>query len=229
LYLLCDILYRDAIVLFDIIGKFSQGYKRMKIESRAMGEYQTNCYIVHLPEGELIVDPGVGAVEWVLSKVETPIAILDTHGHFDHVWSVSELASKLKIPVYIHRDDAFLLAEDLFGMGMPTYGAPETVSDEKKIKLGGADVVFRHFPGHTPGCCVIEIGDVWFSGDFLFRGSIGRWDLPYSDPSSMLSSLKRVSKFEGDYTLYPGHGGKTTLEREKRALGYWIEELKRYS
>ncbi len=199
----------------------------MEILSRPMGAYQTNCYIVRENGKELIIDPGMGATEWVMQQVENPVAILNTHGHFDHVWSNAELKEKLGIPIYCPEGDLFMLSADPLGQGMPPSEADIAVRDEKPMEIGGIPVRFRHFPGHTPGCSVIEIGDAWFSGDFLFRDSVGRWDFPYSSAEAMLQSLKKVQRIGEDYTLHPGHGPASTLKREQRNIPFWIEQVKR--
>ncbi len=199
----------------------------MEILSRPMGAYQTNCYIVRENGKELIIDPGMGATEWVMQQVENPVAILNTHGHFDHVWSNAELKEKLGIPIYCPEGDLFMLGADPLGQGMPPSEADIAVRDEKPMEIGGIPVRFRHFPGHTPGCSVIEIGDAWFSGDFLFRDSVGRWDFPYSSAEAMLQSLKKVQRIGEDYTLHPGHGPASTLKREQRNIPFWIEQVKR--
>ncbi len=197
----------------------------MQIKVKPMGQYQTNCYIVTQNGKELIIDPGVGATEWVMKNVRSPAAILNTHGHFDHVWSNRELKELLKIPIYCPRDDLFMLEKDPFGQGVPKSRADVAVEPDAKYTIGGIEVTFLHFPGHTPGCSAIEIGDNWFCGDFLFRGSIGRVDFPYSDPEAMKQSLKRAMNYPKDVTLYPGHGPKTTLRAEKRNIPYWIEMI----
>jgi len=198
----------------------------MEIKQRAMGAYQTNCYILYLDKGEVIIDPGMGATNWVVESVKNPLAILNTHGHFDHVWSDAELQKRLNIPVYCPKGDIFMLQKDPFSQGTPVCKADVEVEPDSVVEIGGEEFIFRHFPGHTPGCSIIEIGDVWFSGDFIFRQSIGRWDFPYSSGRDMIKSLKKAMSIDRDYTLYPGHGPHTTLNYEKRNLPYWIEQVK---
>ncbi len=197
----------------------------MHIKVKAMGQYQTNCYIVSHKEKEIIIDPGVGATEWVLQNVRTPVAIFNTHGHFDHVWSDKELKELLKIPVFCPKDDVFMLEKDLFGQNVPLCSVDVAVEPDSKHTVGGLDVTFLHFPGHTPGCSAIEIEENWFCGDFLFKGSIGRVDFPYSDPQAMKKSLKKALNYPKNVTLLPGHGPKSTLEAEKRNIPYWIKAL----
>lgn len=194
----------------------------MDIKYKPCGDYMTNCYIVSKNGVDLIIDPGVGASEWVLRNVKNPVAILNTHGHFDHVWSNAELKRALKIPIYIHEKDAFFLERDQFHMGMPTSKADYLIKDKNSLKVGGVEFRFLHFPGHTPGCCVIEFDEAWFSGDFIFRGSIGRVDFPYSDPKAMRESLKRFKQIPYDKSVYPGHGEPTSVKREQKNVDYWL-------
>jgi glyoxylase-like metal-dependent hydrolase (beta-lactamase superfamily II) len=197
----------------------------MRIQVQPMGVYQTNCYIVSLPEGDIIIDPGVDAAAWVKEHTENPVAILNTHGHFDHVWSNAELKTALGIPIYCPRDDVFMLENDPFGQGTPSSRADVAVEPDATLRIAGEDVTFLHFPGHTPGCSAIAIGDRWFCGDFLFKGSIGRVDFPYSDPEAMKESLQRALTYPDATRLYPGHGPQSTLQAEKRVIPYWLGAL----
>ena len=198
----------------------------MQLRYQPMGQYQTNCYIVTIEGKDFIVDPGVGATEWVLQNVKNPVAILNTHGHFDHVWSNAELKEKLSVPIVIHEKDAFFLQRDQFGIPMPKSEADITVSDqEAEVEMEGVKIRFLHFPGHTPGCCVIDFGDLWCSGDFIFRGSIGRVDFPYSDPEAMKESLRRFKAIDYDKPVYPGHGEPTTISAEQRHADYWLRAI----
>ena len=199
----------------------------MQIKIQPMGVYQTNCYIVTIDGKDLIIDPGVDATEWVINNTTNPIAILNTHGHFDHVWSNAQVKEKLNIPIYVPKDDAFMLTDDPLGQGTPKSSPDHLIIGDQTIELEGITIKFRHFPGHTPGCSVIEIGDVWFSGDFLFEQSIGRWDFPSSSATDMVSSLQKAQQIPNDYTIYPGHGMSTTLKAEQRIMHYWIEQVRR--
>ncbi|SFV64413.1 Hydroxyacylglutathione hydrolase [hydrothermal vent metagenome] len=199
----------------------------MEIKIQPMGVYQTNCYIVTVEGKDFIIDPGVDATQWVLNHVSNPVAILNTHGHFDHVWSNAEVKEKLHIPIYCPKNDVFMLTDDPLGQGTPKSTPDYEVDGNEELTIEGVKIKYRHFPGHTPGCSVIEIGDVWFSGDFLFQQSIGRWDFPASSGEDMIKSLETAMKIEGDYTVYPGHGPSTTLKAEQKVIPYWIEQVKR--
>jgi glyoxylase-like metal-dependent hydrolase (beta-lactamase superfamily II) len=198
----------------------------MEIKIQPMGQTQTNCYIVTIENKEIIIDPGINATSWVLNNTTNPIAILNTHGHYDHVWSNAELKEKLKVPIYIAKDDAFMLEKCILGQNPPTSKADVLVDGDEELTIEGIKINYRHFPGHTPGNSIIEIKDVWFSGDFLFQQSIGRWDFPHSSGEAMAKSLEKAMKIEGDFTVYPGHGMSTTLKQEQRGMPMWLEYVK---
>jgi len=198
----------------------------MQIKVKPMGDYQTNCYILNIDNKDYIIDPGINATAWVVKNCKNPVAILNTHGHFDHIWSNAELSKKLNIPIYCPKDDAFMLEKDPFNYGTPKSKASVLVKPNQKIKIEGAEFTFWHFPGHTPGCSVIEYNDIWFSGDFLFDGSIGRWDFPYSSAQDMAKSLQNLKNFKQNKQLLPGHGNSTTLKKELRHIDYWINVVK---
>ena len=197
----------------------------MNIQIQPMGPYETNCYIATIDNKDFIIDPGVGATSWVLQNVTNPIAILNTHGHFDHIWSNDELSKKLNIPLYCPKDDSFLLEEDPMQRGAPKSTPDFRMEHDEKITLEGVDITFHFFPGHTPGCSAIQIENNLFSGDFIFRGSIGRVDFPFSSPEDMKKSINKVLAWTDDVNIYPGHGGRTTLDREKNSLKSWLNYI----
>lgn len=195
----------------------------MRILKQPCGAYETNCYILDTSKGEFIIDPGVGAVEFVRQNVKNPRAILNTHGHFDHIWDNAKVKAEFKIPLYIHKNDEFFL-KDPFNQGVEFCEADMLVSDENILSIAGVEFKFHFLPGHTPGCTMIEVvGEgVMFSGDFLFYRSIGRWDFPYSDASLMKQSLEKILSYEKDFRLLPGHGEETTLKEEQTHLPSWL-------
>lgn len=197
----------------------------MEILKHPMGSYQTNCYIVRIDGKEIIIDPGVDATNWVMEHVTRPIAILNTHGHFDHVWSNQELKEKLNIPLYTPKGDVFLLTNSTWMPDLPPSFPDVEVNGDQTYNLEGIEVKFHHFPGHCPGCSMIEIDNVMFSGDFLFQNSIGRYDFPYSSSEDMKKSLEKMKLLQENKTLYPGHGEKTTLFHEQRNVDYWLNRL----
>ncbi len=187
--------------------------------------YQTNCYIVTKEGKDIIIDPGVGATEWVVDNVTNPIAILNTHGHFDHVWSNAELQKRLNIPLYTPQGDVNFLQKSSWVPDLPPSTPDHLVAPDAVVDLEGIEVKFLHFPGHTPGCSVIEIDDAWFSGDFIFQKSIGRTDFPYSNPEDMKHSLEKFKTITYDKKVYPGHGNPTTIKEEQQYTDFWIARL----
>lgn len=197
----------------------------MQIKSKACGAYATNCYIVMINGKEIIIDPGMGAVSWVLEQVYNPVAILNTHGHFDHVWSNQEIKDNYKIKLYIPKDDEFMLTLDPYNLGMPPSYADILVNSDEEIEIEGIKIKFHHFPGHTPGCSAIQIDKCLFSGDFIFKGTIGRFDFPNSNAKLMKQSLNKILKWNEDFHIYPGHGDKTTLKSEIQTLKQWEKHI----
>jgi len=197
----------------------------MKIISKPMGDYGTNCYIIEINANQIIIDPGVDAFDWVVKNAKNPVAILNTHGHFDHVWSNAIIAKHFNIPIYCPKDDAFMLLNDPFGQQTPKSTPTFKVSPNETIQLLDTDIIFHHFAGHTPGCSAIEIAGNLFSGDFIFQGSIGRVDFPFSSKEDMKKSLLKVLSFKKDFVIYPGHGNKTTLANERASLKGWLNYL----
>jgi len=197
----------------------------MQIKVKPMGVYQTNCYIASVDGKDFIIDPGVGATKWVKENVTNPVAILNTHGHFDHVWSNAELQKDLSLKLYTPKDDAFLLTSSEWRPDLPPSVPDVEIIGDEELDFDGVKVKFRHFPGHCPGCSTIEIGDAMFSGDFIFDKNIGRTDFPYSSPKDMKKSLEKFKLLTFDRTLYPGHGGTTTIKQEQKNSDYWINSL----
>jgi len=197
----------------------------MTIQMQPMGPYQTNCYIVTVDDKDFIIDPGYGATSWVVENTNNPIAILNTHGHFDHVWSNAEVSKQLDIPIYCPENDCFMLENDPFDQGTPTSKADVQVKPDEKFNLEGVEITFHFFPGHTPGCSAIQIEDTIFSGDFIFQGSIGRVDFPYSDAEDMKNSINKVLSWKEDVTIYPGHGANTKLSLERNSLKSWLNYI----
>lgn len=197
----------------------------MQIKVHPMGDYGTNCYIVTLLNKDIIIDPGVGATPWVKQNVTNPVAILNTHGHFDHIWSNQELKEFFNIKLYTPRDDEFMLTLNPYNLGMPPSKADILVNPDEEIDIYGIKVKFHHFAGHTPGCSVIEINGSLFSGDFLFKGTIGRFDFPMSNAVDMKKSIQKILTWSGNFDVYPGHGDKTTLKNEIQMLKQWENHI----
>jgi len=193
----------------------------MEILVKPCGEFFTNCYIL---DRKIIIDPGVGAFEFVKEYAKNPIAIILTHGHFDHMWDSKKIKDYFQIPLYIHKEDEFFLRNDPFGFNPPKVEA-DVLLEEGKINIGNYEFLIRHFPGHTPGSITIETDKEMFSGDFIFDGSIGRVDFPYSDSNKMKESITKFLQIPYDKRVLPGHGATTTIFKAKKFLPMWLKYI----
>lgn len=199
----------------------------MQILKKAFGEYVTNCYILKGEQGDLVIDPGQGSFDWVMQNTSKIAAVLNTHGHFDHVYDDAKL-QRTGAKIYIHEEDAFMLRADPFETLQEPIEADVLVKgQEQSFEIAGFNVKFSLFAGHTPGSCMIEAGDAIFSGDVIFKGSIGRWDFPFSSGAQMRESLHKILQIKGDFTLYPGHGPNTSLAAERQNLKYFLQLFER--
>jgi len=217
--------------------------------------FATNCYVLAAGPGEecLVVDPGIGVeaqLDDVLAKHRLrPAAVLLTHGHLDHVYSVTPVCGG-DTAAYIHEDDRYrledpiaLLDRGLVAMLEQQFGAQATwrepdrvvtISDQQSLTLAGLDITVRHAPGHTEGSVMFTLPQVpdrvgeetgttatCVSGDVLFAGSIGRSDLAGGDPAAMERSLRSVVlPLPDDMLVLPGHGPATTIGRERASNPY---------
>jgi len=195
----------------------------------------------------VIVDPGQDSIDGVLELVRehslAPAAVLLTHGHIDHIWSVAPIRDRFGIPAAIHVDDRYRLAdpagtsfsasrEQLLSMTKNELELTEpsdvqVLNDGDELELVGLVWRVRHAPGHTEGSVVFDLReadgefDQMFSGDVLFAGSIGRTDLPGGDSAAMMRTLERVIGSTPDYvSVLPGHGPATTIGQERASNPY---------
>lgn len=209
------------------------------------GPWATNCYVVATGPGSecIVIDPGkdamAGVDEVVRERNLLPVAVMLTHGHLDHMWSVTPVCDSRDIPAYIHPADKHLLANPLAGMSADTemlfeqmtggrmqFVEPDDVrqlDNGTELELAGLHFDVRHTPGHTPGSTIFltgadgEIPPIMYSGDLLFKGSIGRTDLPGGDTEQMMQSLSDVVLTQpSEMLVLPGHGPQTTIGEELR-------------
>ena len=193
----------------------------MEITVLTLGGYMTNCYILRQEASSkcLIIDPGyeAGRILSVLQQKQLePEAILLTHGHFDHVGAVKDLAAETDCDVYISEADLSLPPMLTSGKLYYTHTYPASGT----LNLAGLTIRVLPTPGHTPGSVCLLVGDTMFSGDTLFQGSCGRTDLPGGSWERIAASLKTLAALPGDYRVLPGHGGETTLDRERQSNPY---------
>jgi glyoxylase-like metal-dependent hydrolase (beta-lactamase superfamily II) len=214
--------------------------------------FDTNCYVVAPAAGEecVVVDPGVEVVAQLdavlLEHRLRPVAVLLTHGHIDHTFSVTPVCGARGIAAYIHPDDAELLADPMKGISTQTaamfggrldWSEPDDVrllSDGTPLEIAGLEVTVDHAPGHTRGSVVFRlpydgpaegVPEVALTGDVLFAGSIGRTDLPGGDGDVMRRSLAtKILPLRDDVVVLPGHGPQTTIGRE-RATNPFLQDL----
>ena len=221
----------------------------MLVQGFPAGPWGTNCFVVATqPHSEcLIIDPGKDSIAGIEQIVADhglkPVAVMLTHGHIDHVWSVVPVCGARGIPAFIHTDDRAMLADPMAGISRQTAdllatmtdgrlaaGEPEevrTLTDGITIHLAGLEFIVDHAPGHTRGSVMFrrpetpEDPPVLFSGDVLFEGSIGRTDLPGGDHGQMLNSLRsKVLPLMDTTVVLPGHGGATTIGQERQSNPY---------
>lgn len=218
----------------------------MLIHSFPAGPWQTNCYIISPSAGSecLIIDPGQAASSparaYIAEKGLKPIAVLVTHGHLDHMWSVFPVASGYGIPAYVHQADRHLLSNPAAGVSPETLAAlshmvstddvfaePDDVQEiqgNSRIALAGFDITISHAPGHTAGSVLFDVQDddrYVFTGDVLFAGAIGRTDLPGGSAQAMNESLRNVIlPIDDDARIFPGHGPSTTMGIERGTNPY---------
>jgi len=204
----------------------------MKIDRLILGEFETNCYVVRADEsalGCLIVDAGLDAgdlIEFLKQHQLAPAAVILTHGHADHIAGLAALRQHYSgIRVYIHQSDAELLDDPganlslLAGAMFTAEPADVLLEDGNTVEEAGINLKVLHTPGHTPGgiCLYSEPDGVVFVGDTLFADSVGRTDFPGGDMDQLVESIRRQLFTLPDGTaVYPGHGMRTTIGREKR-------------
>lgn len=186
----------------------------------------TNCYILADEETKkcAIVDPGDADPNILATVREEGLevqCILLTHAHYDHTMGIPALREVLPgVPVYVHPGEAemkkpyFRMEE----MGQLTF-----VQNGAHLNVGNLDVEVLHTPGHSPGSVTFREGDVLLTGDTLFRGSMGRTDLPGGGYGDIMASLKCLAELPGDYRVLPGHDRATTLS-EERAGNFYVKE-----
>ena len=212
----------------------------LDVEMLTVGQVAENCFLVRPQGGDrlIVIDPGEEA-ERILAAVEATgagvEAILITHCHFDHVGAVAPVAKATGAPVYCPEFEVPILADIMRwvpweGFGpYESYEADEVVNGDETLELAGLELEVVHTPGHSPGHVTYAVrGEpAIFSGDVLFRGSVGRTDLPGSDGPTLLASLgKQLDTFPDETVVHPGHMGLTTIGAE-RATNPFLSSLAR--
>ena len=200
----------------------------MNVETFTVGAFQENCYLLvdDRSRKAVIVDPG-GEGERLVEAIEDSGAELEaiwiTHAHVDHVGAIAAIKRRWDVPVYLHPADRRLYQAasrqaEVYGVPFEEPPPPDReFSDGQHLDLGGAGFTVMHAPGHAPGHVVIHGEGMALVGDCLFAGSIGRTDLPFSNPPQLAESLKKIADLPPETVVYPGHGMETTIAEERRS------------
>lgn len=201
------------------------------VKKATLNPLQTNCYFLIEDKQVIIIDPSIdtdGTIDKILRKIEglTPVCILLTHGHIDHISAVDVLVEQFDIPIYIHEYDMqFLTNNQLNGSALLNqnfeFKTRAKVLPEGLFQIEGFNIDVVNTPGHTPGSVSLFYKNVCFCGDCIFRLTVGRTDLSGGSNKQMKQSIDFFKSIDSDYRLYPGHGDETTLSFEKKFNPYF--------
>lgn len=197
----------------------------MEVKTFVLGPVCTNTYLLIEGKDALLIDPASKAEKLIkiLGDLNL-VGILLTHGHFDHIKAVDGLYEKYKCPVYINSDDEYLARDKYSGesFGLVSYITCKTEKlNEGKMNVGPFNFEVIFTPGHTPGSVIYVFEDCIFTGDTLFKGSVGRTDLEGGDMRKLKDSLRVFKQFKSDFKIYPGHEETTTL-LDELANNYYL-------
>ena len=193
-----------------------------------VGPMEANCYILYNPDKKegLIIDPGAEGARLIKFIEQEKICInyiINTHGHPDHIGANRQIKEYANAPILIHQYDAPMLTRRgsvlslIFPLESSSPAADTFVKDGDLIECAGMKLKVLHTPGHTPGGISFLLDDAIFTGDTLFSGSVGRFDLPGGSEEVLLNSINKILSLDENLIIYPGHGPSTTVSEELRS------------
>ncbi|MDR1928589.1 MAG: MBL fold metallo-hydrolase [Endomicrobium sp.] len=198
----------------------------LKIHKIISGNLEENCYVIYDSKtlNSMIIDPGENGHQ-IISEIKKngfkPEIIINTHGHYDHIFSDDKIRSEFKIPLAIHKNETSMLY-DTYKNGSKIFGSPLIIKKpdilfefEQKVKLSFATFKVIHTPGHTKGSICLLFKNFLITGDTIFAGTIGRTDLYDGNNEEMMKSIFKLKMIKpSNVDIYPGHGQKTNLSNE---------------
>lgn len=192
-----------------------------------------NCYLVNFKNNYFLIDPGSEfkrIKEYILKNNIKIDFILNTHGHYDHMGAVADLIREFNMPFYIHEKEEDIIKNPQKNLSSIFQSNELSLKTYNLIKGNNVNdflipgIEIMNFPGHTPGSIIIKVENSLFTGDILFKGSIGRTDLPGGSNRDMDNSLKKIMTFDKKLKIFPGHGPESTMEEELKN-NYFLKVL----
>jgi len=226
-------LYCNCLLNFTYKTLGKSNFKRLvvwggglELEIKSIYTNYANSYLLWEEQMGIIIDPASDIN--VLQGVQI-INCLATHGHADHIVKAKSITEKYKIPLTLHQEDVIYVQDDSYNLSKYILGESlsridnlQVIKDGDQIDFNGHNLRVLHTPGHTPGSVMYLLDDKYlFSGDTVFKDSIGRTDFPGSNPQQMADTLEKLINIDKDWVVYPGHGEVTTWSEAKKSLKYW--------
>ncbi len=212
---------KDCKAFYKLCGKrFKENF--MEVKCIVTHLLESNCYIISSGGEAAVIDPGeyIAELDKALNDINYSLKyILLTHTHFDHMSGALQVKDKTGASLCVHELDIPGLTDYNLNLGYSGMKFCKTadisLKDGQKLRLGNEDITVMHTPGHTAGGVCYITGNMIFTGDTLFAGTIGRTNFPGGSYDNIIASLRKIDKLDGDFVIYPGHGPATTLKSER--------------
>ena len=204
----------------------------MQVRLLEDGTYASNCYLVYddAMTGAVIIDPSVSPKRFsgLLANLPPITMLILTHSHFDHMLAIDEWRSETGAPLAVSEADSYGLADPMLSCYRQFLGEERTFAPAEMllktgdvIPVGGEQLTVTEVPGHTPGCIILDSGELLFTGDTVFAGGgYGRYDLPGGDGAMLFRSIAAIMRIKGERRLFAGHGGEGLLSEEKKFYNF---------